>query len=384
MPRHRPARRRELAPRPPPRRAPRQPARLEAQAGRARVLGLAPDRPRRATRARRATRRAARRSAAEAAVAAGAFGAEPAQTPVAPDDAAREQHRAAGPVALLQHERPCPSSRRRAAARGRPSRAGDEDEHSGQREARLVLDVLDPHAVRAPDEDGERVRRVDEVVDLDAEVERPALVLVGRVDEHGQMIQERPLRRPGSPGDELDQAPPTATRGQPTAGARPKPSRAVLRRGRPGSVARSATWSRSYSRSVAPRRDRADALAELEVRLALAPRSTASPSGSRPAPRRDRYPQRHVLERAAFPRAVGREERQLAAARVGADEVKRSVRSITCIPRRATAKSATASRSGPEGDMVERLRVHGGMFPVGRAIIRSVRSGRCSRLRTSR
>ena len=47
-----------------------------------------------------------------------------------------------------------------------------------------MLDVLDAHAVGSPQEDGERVRRVDEALDLDARGLGVALVLVRRVDEH--------------------------------------------------------------------------------------------------------------------------------------------------------------------------------------------------------
>ena len=68
-----------------------------------------------------------------------------------------------------------------------------------------MLDVLDPDAVRAPEEDRERVRRVDEAVDLDPRVLRVLLVLVGRVDEDGEMVQQRPLGRAGVALVELDE-----------------------------------------------------------------------------------------------------------------------------------------------------------------------------------
>jgi hypothetical protein len=75
-----------------------------ADAGRARVAGLAlgdvtPERlepPEVAV-------EAVEHEPLELGVAVGRFGAEELEVAVAPDDAAREQHRAAGPVALLEH-----------------------------------------------------------------------------------------------------------------------------------------------------------------------------------------------------------------------------------------------------------------------------------------
>src|SRR5204863_3856274 len=63
----------------------------------------------------------------------------------------------------------------------------------GQRELRLVLDVLDLHALGAPDEDGVRVGGVDDVGDLDAELARLGNVLVRRLDLDGKVVQERLL-----------------------------------------------------------------------------------------------------------------------------------------------------------------------------------------------
>jgi hypothetical protein len=53
-----------------------------------------------------------------------------------------------------------------------------------------VLDVLEPHALGKPDEDGERVGRVDEVLDLDVPLLGRSPVLFGGVDEHGQVIEQ--------------------------------------------------------------------------------------------------------------------------------------------------------------------------------------------------
>ena len=114
---------------------------------------------------------------------------------MAPDHAAREQHRAAGAVALLEDDR-------RSAELAR-ARRGDEAGHAGAGDEQLAqvsendglcstYSSFTP--VRAPDEDRERVRRVDDVLDLDAELLGLGLVLVGRVDEHAEVVEQRPLR----------------------------------------------------------------------------------------------------------------------------------------------------------------------------------------------
>src|SRR5215467_14287516 len=86
----------------------------------------------------------------------------------------------------------CPSWRRRAAAT-RPAipAPATVTRNSGQRERRLVLDVLDPNALGTTEEDRERVRSVDPAVDLDPEIPRGWFLLVGRIDEDGQVVEER-------------------------------------------------------------------------------------------------------------------------------------------------------------------------------------------------
>ena len=79
----------------------------------------------------------------------------------------------------------------------------------GQREAGLVLDVLDPDALGTPEEDRVGVRRVDDVVDLDTELLGVGDVLVGRVDENGKVVQGSP----GLPSWSSTKAAPTSTRG---------------------------------------------------------------------------------------------------------------------------------------------------------------------------
>ena len=71
--------------------------------------------------------------------------------------------------------------------RGEAGHAGPRDDQVGavvldEREGRLVLDVLELDAVRAPDEHREGVRRVDDVGDLEAAPLGFLEVLVGRVD----------------------------------------------------------------------------------------------------------------------------------------------------------------------------------------------------------
>src|SRR3954454_20427818 len=77
----------------------------------------------------------------------------------------------------------------------------------GQRERRFVLDVLDPNALRPPDEDRVRVGRVDDVVDLYPELLGLGDVLLGGVDEDCEMVQERSLRIARPALVELDEGP---------------------------------------------------------------------------------------------------------------------------------------------------------------------------------
>ena len=69
-----------------------------------------------------------------------------------------------------------------------------------------MLDVLDAHAFRAPDEDGARVRGVDDVVD-DVALLRLGDDRIDFVDEHGDMVQQRLLRVTRVAGMELDVRP---------------------------------------------------------------------------------------------------------------------------------------------------------------------------------
>src|SRR5919204_2318449 len=83
-----------------------------------------------------------------------------------------------------------PSSRARAAAQS-PAMPAPATTSSAEREALLVLDVLDLHPLGTPEEDRVRVRRVDDVGDLEPELLRFGDVFVGRADQHAEVVQQR-------------------------------------------------------------------------------------------------------------------------------------------------------------------------------------------------
>src|SRR4029079_1502624 len=100
-----------------------------------------------------------------------------------------------------------PSSRARVAA-ARPAIPGPATTRSGsaldEREGRLVLDVLELDAVRAPDEHGVRVRRIDDVGDLEPAFLGLADVVVCRVHAQSEVVEQRALRLLGLALLELD------------------------------------------------------------------------------------------------------------------------------------------------------------------------------------
>ena len=73
-----------------------------------------------------------------------------------------------------------------------------------QREGGLVLDVLDANLFGPAEEDRVRVRRVDDVVDLHAELLRLDDVLVRGLHEHREVVQQRALGIARLTGVELD------------------------------------------------------------------------------------------------------------------------------------------------------------------------------------
>jgi hypothetical protein len=67
-----------------------------------------------------------------------------------------------------------------------------------------VLDVLELDVLGQPDEDGERVGGVHELGDFDPGALRGGLVLLGGIDQHRKMVQERSLGIARIAGMELD------------------------------------------------------------------------------------------------------------------------------------------------------------------------------------
>ena len=67
-----------------------------------------------------------------------------------------------------------------------------------------MLDVLELDVLGQPDEHGQRVLRVHVVGHLDARLLGLGLVLGGRVDQDGEVVEQRPLGVAGVAGVELD------------------------------------------------------------------------------------------------------------------------------------------------------------------------------------
>jgi hypothetical protein len=68
-----------------------------------------------------------------------------------------------------------------------------------------VLDVLDPDALGPPHEDRVRIRRVDDALDLDAELLGLRNVLVSGVDEDGEVVEQWTLGLARIGGIEVDE-----------------------------------------------------------------------------------------------------------------------------------------------------------------------------------
>jgi len=118
--------------------------------------------------------------------------AEPLEVAIAPDDAAREPHRSAGDVALLEQQdvRAALGRLDRSRETCHPGPCYHEVGHrSDQGEARLVLHVLEPDPLGAPHEDGPGVLGVDDLVDLEPTLTRLDLDLVRLVDEERDVVQ---------------------------------------------------------------------------------------------------------------------------------------------------------------------------------------------------
>ena len=200
-----------------------------------------------------------------------------------------------------------------------------------------MLYVLDPHTLGAPEKDRVRVRRVDDVVDVDAELLGLGDVLLGRVDEHRKMVQQRALRLTRVALVQLDEgASDLDTRLLRGAGGRIAEAEPLVGPCRGGLVAREQGGVVEVVVNVGLPLDEPEskALGEVEIGLALA-RLLDCEVLRQLRDRRAKvgYPEGDVLERAALTRPFGLEERQLSATSVRPDSVNLSVRSITCMPR---------------------------------------------------
>ncbi len=207
-------------------------------------------------------------------------------------------------------------------------------------ERRLVLDVLDAHALRAADEDGERVRRVDDVVDLDAEVLRGGDGLVRRVDEDGEMVEQRPLRRARRIRDG-------------TRSTRRRPRRADIRTGRAQPARSRATRTRPPSPPGLRNRARRG---RGRTRRPSAPRRAATSDSNTPRRASNSLspPSRLETRSATYfkaPRSRGPSAAKSVSLPRRASEptsVNLSVRSMTCMPSRVVTNSAIGSRSATQ------------------------------------
>ena len=201
-----------------------------------------------------------------------------------PDHAAREQHRAAGTVPLLEDD----------AARAELARAGGRDEagHAGAGDEVAQVSENDglcstySSLTRSgpPDEERERVRRVDEVVDLDAEVLASAWCSSTESTRTPRWLSSGRSGSPGSPCDQLEEGaadlePPVArsarSRAAATRGPPPPDRRPAARRGR----------GRARSRSPPRRATISSPSPRSTDRVAAVERGTREPDPRASAPR---------------------------------------------------------------------------------------------------
>ncbi len=234
-----------------------------------------------------------------------------------------------------------------------------------------MLDVLDADAVGPEEEHRERVRRVDEVVDLDANAYRLVPVLLGRVDEHCDVVQQRALRRLRVTLVELDvragDLHPRRPARAGVGGVEPEPLPLARR---PLGIGREERDVVEVEVEVGRMLDDADR----EARLDLLERLRAG-----------RRPQRHVLQRALLPLVRRLEQRQLPAPRVDADERELLVAVDHVHPVRPLAMCGECVPVlHPDCDVVERLRVHAGTVPISGGATSAAGSARCARSRRRR
>src|SRR5438270_7928481 len=228
----------------------------------------------------------------------------------------------------------------------------------GQREFRLVLDVLDADALRPPDEDGPRVRGVDHVVE-DAHVLCLGDVLVDRVDQHRKVVEQRLVRIARLARMELDVRAADLD-ARITLGGRERRIEAVtfVRFRRQRGIGREERDVVEVVLAVGRSLDQPDAHVLAEIELVLL-RQFGNPQGD-------------VLEGSRLTRTFGAEQRQLPASSIGTDEreVLLPVDDVHPELRRQEFGDRLPVRQ-PEGDVVQSLGLHAATLASGWCITSS-------------
>src|SRR3954452_172634 len=262
--------------------------------------------------------------------------------------------------------------RRACAAATRPAMPAPATIRSGmartllQREAGLVLDVLDADAVRAAHEDGQRVGGVLYVVDLPSVLLGLLLDRRGRVDEHGEVVEQLALALLAAAALEADDL--VGDRGDAVAAVE-----AEL--GEPLGAHRGVGHAQDDVVEVVVEVVRildeahAQAAGSGEGHQAGA-RALEVDDGVAEAPGRRLEvvdAQDDALEHARVARALGVEERELAAAGIGADEGE-VVGALDLVRAGAIEQESGQGRPlvGPEGDVVEGPQLGNSSCPTGR------------------
>ncbi len=284
-----------------------------------------------------------------------------------PDDAAGHEHRAARAVAFLVDDdaRPARHGLRRSDETGHTGPGDDEVGHgSDQREAGLVLDVLDADAVGPAEEHRERVRCVDDVLDVEPARAGLLLDLPGAVHEEGQVVEERALALVRIPLAQLDVAVVDGEAGCPFT----LETEVGEARGgglRVGHRQHHVVEVGSCRRAVLDDGECEPLRCADDEGLSVALRGIAGlrEPGARLLEARD--PDDNPLEHASLTGPLGGEERHLATPRVPADQRER----IGAIDHMHAAAVREQPRQlvafcGPEGDVVERRDVHLVVVPV--------------------
>ena len=243
---------------------------------------------------------------------------------------------------------------RRLGRRDEPGHPGARDDQVGhgldQREARLVLDVLELDAV-GPHRNTASVFAASTTPATSSPRGAPPPRRVGAVHEHREVVEQRPLALVGVA---LAQHDPVVHRSRSPSRAKPSSARPVAVAS--GSGTRSTTWSRSVAAVGVLDEPERDALRGVQTTPAPFPcgANPAFASRSRTSSRLDA--QHDPLEHATVPRALGGEQRQLALARVGADERERvgaldHVHPTTVVKRRASSSRSVVHRATWSNDV---------------------------------